>query len=404
MPQYFSQSLSFKKTTWIGIILGVIVFMRTMPCYLWSVEDIVRPICAIIVLIICLFNISKEKWTYWILLCLTSAYTWAVLFVDHSSFITLFNFLAFAFIPTLKKETVYDTYKVFRALIVFFIACSIINFIFLKLGWVYDGRVIEPLNTLKLYKYIMYPFLVTSMGESSGRFQGIWDEPGMIGNICGLLLIAERMNLKKKMNWVLLVGGFLSLSFFFYVAFFLGIVLFSSKLKHRFASIIIIFVAFMALYNNSFLYNTLWYRFEWNAAEGRFVGDNRNGYGLNDHYESIQGTSAFFTGEGSVAASEYSGAASLYLIIVKHGFIFVVLNLLGYGILSWREIKNKREWILFFLFFVATLYQRPGFYNTSSIFLYTMLIYEFGAVEVVFENKRKELKQRKNYKGIGYAK
>ena len=391
-----NREIVVSKKSLLGILLGLIVFMRTMPCYLWSVEDIIRPICAIIVLIICLFNMSKEKWTFWILLCLTLAYIWAVVFVDHSGFITLFNFLAFAFIPVLKKEVVYDTYKVFRYLIVFFLVCSIINLLFVKLGLTYDGKVIEPLNRLKRYKYIMYPFLVIPQGATSWRFHGIWDEPGVIGTICGLMLIAERMNLKKKSNWVILAGGLLSLSFFFYVAFLLGLVLFSSRLKHRFLTILIVFAVFMVSYNNPFLYNTIWYRFEWDASEGKLVGENRNGSGLAEYYESIQGTSAFFTGEGSVIASEYSGSASLYLIIVKHGFIFVALNFLGYGILSWRVIKNKREWITFFLFFLATLYQRPGFYNTSSIFLYTMLIYEFGAVEVVYEAKKKRTKYIKS--------
>lgn len=372
---------SISYTDLLGILLGVLVFIRTMPCYLWSVEDIIRPICAIIVLLICLFNISKEKWTFWIWLCLASAYVWAVVFVDRSGIVTLLNFLAFAFIPILRKDLVFATYKTFYRLIVFFLGLSIINYFFVRLGLTYGGRIIEPLNKLKSYQYVMYWFLVEPYGETAGRFHGIWDEPGFIGTICGLLLIAERMNLKKKSNWVILIGGLLSLSFYFYVALIVGLILFSSRLKHRWLVMVVFFALFLVSYNNPYLYDKLWYRFEWNEEEGTLEGDNRNSGSLASYYESIKGTPAWFTGVGSAVAKDYSGSASLNLIIVKHGFIFVFLNLLGYALLSLREIRNKKLWAAFFVFFILTLYQRPGFYATYSIFLYTMVIYMFGSME-----------------------
>lgn len=372
---------SISNTGLLGIILGVIVFMRTMPCYLWSVEDIIRPICAIIVLLICLFNISKEKWTFWIWLCLALAYTWAVVFVDRSGIVTLLNFLAFAFIPILRKDLVFATYKTFYRLIVFFLGLSIINYFFVKLGLTYGGTVIDSLNALKSHQYVMHWFLVEPFGETAGRFYGIWDEPGFIGTICGLLLIAERMNLKKTGNWVILIGGLLSLSFYFYVALIVGLILFSSRLKHRWLVMVVFFALFLVSFNNSYLYDKLWYRFEWNEEKGTLEGDNRNSSSLASYYEAIKGTPAWFTGVGTAVAKDYAGSASLNLVIIKHGFIFVFLNLLGYALLSIREIQNKKLWVAFFVFFVLTLYQRPGFYGTYSIFLYTMVIYMFGSLE-----------------------
>lgn len=390
-----NSNTSISNTALLGIILGIIVFIRTMPCYLWSVEDTIRPICAIIVLLICLFNISKEKWTFWIWLSLALAYVWAVAFVDRSGFVTLFNFLAFAFIPILRKDLVFATYKTFYRLIVFFLGLSIINYFFVRLGLTFGGTVIEPLNQLKSHQYVMYWFLVEPYLVSSGRFHGLWDEPGFIGTICGLLLIAERMNLKKTGNWIILIGGLLSLSFYFYVALIVGLILFSSRLKHRWLVMVMFFVLFLVSYNNPYLYDRLWYRFEWNEEEGTLEGDNRNSGSLASYYESIKGTPAWFTGVGSAVAKDYSGSASLNLIIVKHGFIFVFLNLLGYALLSLREIRNKKLWFAFFVFFVLTLYQRPGFYGTYSIFLYTMVIYMFGSMET--DSQSLEKKEILNY-------
>ena len=359
-----------------SIVLGTLVFLRTMPCYLWSIEDYIRPTCAVLILIICLLNISKEKWTWYIFLCIAGAYIWATMFVDHSGIITLFNFLAFAFIPIIRKDLNKKTYSVFLKIFIFFVGMSILNYMLYLAGLTFGGIQIDPLNSLKTYKYIMYPFLVTA--PETPRFMSIYDEPGFIGTLCGLILIAERMNFQKRGNIIILLAGLLSLSLYFYVALIWGVILFSTKLKRKWMHLVLLLSFIVLSYNNDYMYNMLWYRFEYDSSAGQFVGDNRNGGGIEQVYELIYGTPLFFTGLGSAAVEDLQGGASLKLVIIRHGFIFVALNLLGYGILAIRQINNKKDWLFFMLFFILTLYQRPGFYGTYSIFMYTMLIYKFG--------------------------
>jgi len=365
-------------TTILGWIMGILVFLRTMPVYLWTVENTIRPICTVLVMLICVTNISKDRGTPWIFLCIAASYIWAVVFVDHSGIITLLNFMTFAIIPITRKELVLKAYKSYRLILIVVFTLSIIVYILWRFGLAGYGEIIDPLNSVKTHKYLKYPFLVTSFDEDAKRFRALFDEPGVVGTICGLILVSEQMNLKKPGNWVFLTAGALSLSFYFYVAIIVGFVLFSTKLRFRWLIVPVFAAALVVSYNNSFMYNTVWSRFEWDADEGWFVGDNRNADDLSAHYESIKGTKAFFTGEGSAVAKEYNNSSSLNLIIVKHGFIFVFLNLMGFAILSFREIQNKILWISFFVFFVLTLYQRPGFYGVYSISLYTMTIYNFG--------------------------
>ena len=391
-----------------GWILGILVFIRTMPVYFWTIEGTIRPICAVLVMMICVLNISKEKGTKWIFAFLAASYIWAVVFVDHSGIITLLNFMTFAVIPITRKEVILEAYKALRSILVVLLVLSIIVYVL----WLFDlagfGEIIDPLNSLKTHKYLKYPFMVTSFDEEARRFRAVFDEPGFLGTICGLILVSEQMNLKKFGNWVFLVAGLLSLSFYFYVAIIIGFVLFSTKLRFRWL-IIPTFVAFFVLtYNNSYMYQTVWSRFEWDAEEETFVGDNRSAGDLQSHYESIIGTKAFFTGEGTAVAKEYINSASLKLIIVKHGFIFVFLNLMGFAILSFREIQNKLLWISFFIFFVLTLYQRPGFYGVYSIALYTMAIYNFGLnSEKLSENleaEKKAFEEKRNKRRLKKAK
>lgn len=156
-----AMSPSRSTSNLVGILLGILVFIRTMPCYLWSIEDIIRPVCAVIILIICITNISKKKGTGWIFLCFACAYIWATVFVDHSGIVTIFNFLAFAFIPILKKSTIDDAYSVFRRIFIFFIFLSLLNYALYLIGVDTSILTINPLNSLKDYKYVMHPFLVT---------------------------------------------------------------------------------------------------------------------------------------------------------------------------------------------------------------------------------------------------
>lgn len=398
-------------TTILGWMLGILVFMRTMPVYLWTVENTIRPICTILVMLICVTNISKDRGTLGIFLCIAASYIWAVVFVDHSGIITLLNFMTFAIIPITKKELILKAYKSYRSILAVVFVLSIIVYIL----WLFDlagfGEIIDPLNSVKTHKYLKYPFMVTSMDEEARRFRSVFDEPGVVGTICGLILVSEQMNLKKPGNWVFLTAGALSLSFYFYVAIIVGFVLFSTKLRFRWLIVPVFAIVLLVTFNNSFMYDKVWSRFQWDADEGQFVGDNRNADDLAAHYESIKGTKAFFTGEGTAVAKDYNNSASLNLIIVKHGLIFVVLNLMGFAILSFREIRNKLLWLSFFVFFVMTLYQRPGFYGVYSISLYTMTIYNFAKnseqlidkMEVegkAYEEKRinRRLKRKKRFK------
>lgn len=366
------------KTRQTGLLLGLLVFIRTMPCYLWAFESILRPLCAIAILIICLTNVSKEKWTGWIFFSIASAYVWATTFVDHSGLITTFNFLAFACIPILKQEVVFEAYNAFRKIFIVMLVLSIANYILVLIGFDSLGIVIEPLNKLKDYKYLMHLFLVEPIGIGSNRFLAVYDEPGYIGTIVGLMLIAERMNIQRKGNIVLLIGGLLSMSLYFYVSMIFGFILFSSKLKQKWIYLGLLFVFVIATYKNEYMYNTIWSRLEYDVDAGKFSGDNRNTKVVDNVFESMLGTPLFFTGLGAAAVKDFMGSASIKLIILKHGFIFVLLNLIGYLLLSFRQIAVRKDLLFFFLFFILTLYQRPGFYNTASIFLYVMVINRFG--------------------------
>lgn len=376
-------SYQINKYKNLGTFLALIILIRCRPFYLWDYEDVLRPLCAVIVTIIAAVNISKTKWTKTIFILLASSYIWATVFVDKSSIITVLNFLGFAFIPLIKKELVLSTYESFRKIFIIVISVSFVSYIFASMGLFHLGDFTHQ-NGPDIYTYEHFPFLVRGLGKMgvmNMRFQALFDEAGIVGTISGLILISQRMDFSKRGNIVLLICSLFTLSFYFYISLFFGFLFFSNGLKKHRWKVIVLFVLFIIVtYRLPFFYDNLWYRFEYDAETGSLVGDNRNGWGLKDFYESILWTPVFFTGLGSSFAEQFSGAASLNLVIVKHGLIFVLLNVGAYLLLSYREIKHKPTWLMFVFFFILTLYQRPGFYATYSIFLYTMVIYKFGKI------------------------
>lgn len=365
----------------IAFLLAILFFIRIRPYYLWSLEDIVRPVCAISIMLISILNFSREKYSGIIFFLLVAAYIWASLFVDGSPVITVLNFVGFAFIPLIRKKLVLDTYVYFKKIFTIVLVLCIINYILSLIGLSINLGTLQYENGPQTMTFIKQPFYIQYIEQSSAlpRFNGIFDEPGVIGTICGLLLICERMNFKDRLNRILLIAGILSMSFYFFITLAFGLLLFTERSKNKWLWIFILAFMVIASYSIPQAYDTIWSRFEWDADVGTFVGDNRQNQTFINFWDTIKGTPLLITGVGASAASDYIGSsASLLVVIAKHGLLFVVPIMTAFAIMSYREFSKKKLWLVFIFYFILTLYQRPGFYSTYSLALYTMVIYQFS--------------------------
>ena len=93
---------------------------------------------------------------------------------------------------------VFDRYKTLYSII---IGISILVWLLLFFGIPVPGKIIAPLNAVKTYNYIAYPFLVIPNYLGAGldvyfqslRFCGPFDEPGVVGTIAGLMLYIDNL-------------------------------------------------------------------------------------------------------------------------------------------------------------------------------------------------------------------
>ena len=136
---------------------------------------------------------------------------------------------------------------------------------------------ISPLNELKQYNYNVYPFLVCA--SNSPRFCSVFDEPGVVGTISGILLCCQKFKLKDIRTIILLITGLCSTSMFFYILCAIYIVLYylmvEKKLQGVILSIIIIISSLYIIQSNTILNEAIGYRFQWDSETGKMVGDNR---------------------------------------------------------------------------------------------------------------------------------
>ena len=196
------------------------------------------------------------------------------------------------------------------------------------------------------------------------RPSGWFDEPGSLANVALLFLIYNRIKIQsKKLEYVILICGLLSLSMFFFIIAFLYVVYFYVNRKNIGLFIMLAMVA-LGFYlwkpDEGFL------SYVWEASFGRFEnlmeGDDKSrNYDI--AFNAFQ--RYFLTGQNDeIIAKEFYGATkeTLWFALANHGllgilffyssFIYIFLYIMKCG-------QNRRDNLYLLFLFLVNLAQRP---------------------------------------------
>lgn len=280
---------------------------------------------------------------------------------------------------------------VYSAFYKIFIYTMIISFVVYILVVLFDVSLpysrIEPLNLLKTERYYSYPFLVY-LEDSAMRFCALYDEPGVVGTIAGMILLIERFDFRKWQNIALLIMAVMSFSMYF-VVICVGYIFLYGRLQYKVLVSSLLVVAVILLWDNEILYELIFRRFTLNA-DGQFVGNTRDNDYFSSWYEYFRKTPAYFTGLGPGMGAEMNeGGCSYKQVIVDYGVIYFILYVLSFYILSKKHLRLIGDFALYSLLFISTLYQRPFIGNIAYVFFFIV-----GAS--VVRNKSLELKESRN--------
>lgn len=387
---------------WLFVIL---MFASIPPFFFWGISSLVYAISSIGFFLFGLWEKPKNFTRRASLLLF-------ILFYIYASF-NLYEGLGLI-------GKLWNWYRLFFAFTLFFISDEYWPKIYKKLLLVYVvtlipsllvyfvviwGRIdlphtiISPLNELKSYQYLAYPFMVITNSFDSFRFCGYYDEPGVIGNISGVMLVVNQCNMKEWKNWVLLISGLFSFSLFFYGIVFLYILFFGS-VKTKIALIIAIgfVITYLATSDNVFS-DLILARLEF-GDDGEWIGDNRTHASFEVFWDRFLHSDKLWFGYGHFYSSQVvnTGGQSYKHIIVDHGIIMSMIYVIAF-LLYYLSYNIKKKNLLFGLMLVfAILFQRP--FIAYIIYLFLMIspaaMIKCSVENSIVEQKRRRVKLRSN--------
>lgn len=290
----------------------------------------------------------------------------------------LISILPVVLLPFASESFSKDVYNHFLTIFAIVAAFGLFFWLFAMVGAIGPIRSIPPLNPLKTSDYYVYPFFISSTGEALTRFEGVFDEPGVMGTLCGIMLCIGKMNFKNWRSIIILLAGLASLSLFFYVIiaiYYLIYLAFEKKSFVRLFSLILLLVgAFFVIQNVPVLQENIGERLEWNSDKGGFSGDNRINSDVVYYYfasAAASGQLMFGIQNKEAYMADTEGSSSFLSVIILYGVVF---SLLYIGIFLLYAHYYRKNWISFLLFtivFLGVIYQRPNIFQFVYVFLFS---------------------------------
>ena len=304
--------------------------------------------------------------------------------------------ICFCFSNSIVRLYAYRIFKSFLVISSFLGVLAFLSYVF-SLGIPY--RIVPYYDQISS-SYVDYRFAYLTTSLITTRLCGLFNEPGYLGTIAALCLIADNLNLRKIENIVLMVAGFLTLSLAFFILIIFALLF--KALKDRktaflvVVAIVVIAVSLPALVKMNEGVEHLVERFTF--EDGVWLGDNRADNVVDAAFEQMfkqKDNLLFGYGNGYTMNIEKVGTSSYKGIILDYGLVGVIIiwGLLFISAYSFIKPLTCRKNELFFLIcFFLCIYQRP------YVIAINYLLVLFGGILYMEEslNSTEQLETKKN--------
>lgn len=361
----------FKKSRYIDYIASACLISLIPAFYIWNNSLLVGVIYLVLGFVLSIDIIKHGHTTRRTVVAVLFFILYLVyIFMAGLTLAGAITLLVVVLFFLLRDSRMFQLYETFSNIFAILLAISFLVFVYVVyLGGFLPSLSIEPLNYSKTERYYLYPFLIviTEYGIVLPRFMGLFDEPGVVGTLCGIILIAEHFNLRKKRNWVFLLSGISSLSFFFFLMCLAYLVVYSKPKYIIYTGIVVISLAFV-FKDNEVIQKRVWNRF---VSEEGILVDNRTSSEFEKYYDSFRASPDYFWGLGKgVGHSHNEGGNSYKQFVVDYGIIFFFLYIACFFLIAIPELKISKNLLLFSISLLGTMYQRPFIEHHTYLFLF----------------------------------
>ena len=287
--------------------------------------------------------------------------------MSNADFLMLYFLLLFVLTKDNYKRESFDIFIKVLTLLLFSGLIEYFSFVLFQ-KYINFG-IVDRDNTSQ--SFIHGAFCLFRIGLNGFRFQGLAEEPGLLGTLCGFLIYFVPINKKYLISSVVIwISGFLTFSFAFYV---LAIIKLCRKLTNiKFLIIVLV---------SSFVFYSIFQEYFDDFVVERFdkfeYGDNRSSESLDVAFVKMFEDGSALLGKGKDAhqlLNMEKGVAGAKVWIYQYGVLGFVLIFTAYGFFYIGMLKKMNyisitPW-LFFIAFWISFYQRQYIEYPYNVLVY----------------------------------
>ncbi|WP_156184576.1 hypothetical protein [Clostridium carboxidivorans] len=275
------------------------------------------------------------------------------------------------------------TYKCLVMLFALSLIPGIIICLFNFMGIDFSYTIIEPLNKVKALYDINYRRYLGAVNTTQdtinmgrvifNKLYAMYDEPGAVGTVCGLILFIEKLDLKKNVeNKIIFIGGLISFSFAFYILLIINLIVCKKYKILAFFILLLTILNFSSLNKDYGVFDKILFN-RFTVSDNKLNGDNRTSPELDYAYKQfLKGdvkTILMGKGDGYITNNIDGGVSSTYKIFIyERGLIFFILYLILVVVLYYTNTNSIKNYYIL-LAFILSIYQRPNILILAYIVL-----------------------------------
>lgn len=369
--------LDIKKTT--GLLYALFALFSLKPYFIWGSGVVLYPILFFSILTLFSTKVILTRSLDFqggvlAFVMFVLALSYLILENGRPRFLTL-SFIVLALFLTQDKDEKILAYLYFERVIYLILLAGIITIPFIALNITPTFSVIYSDHPLKMLSGVYYNNYIVNMVMNSQvipvsglrlfRFSSIFDEPGVVGSLCGLLVVVRGLKTDKR-GIVFFIAGALSFSLAFYILTAIYIAV-RVRIKNIIHTLALVIIAISLLYFNSdnpFLNKTIISRIDF---DNYTIVNNRVSECFQYHYDTFTNSDSVFFGNGSNSYHIFGcDVSSIKTYVFDFGFLGVFILMVIYLATIYNVMKstdvNLANTIIYIFFLSLQIYQRPDLF------------------------------------------